>query len=84
MTAASAVRALRGQYPGRFSADGKDLEKRIKSLAKGIGDVTAGIFLREMRGIWEKSDHLPSDLVVLAAHYRGIVPKTVRDREEGP
>ncbi|NTW59076.1 MAG: hypothetical protein HGA43_07910 [Nitrospirae bacterium] len=64
------------------AADGKDLEQRIKSLAKGIGDVTAGIFLREMRGIWEKADPLPSDLVVMAAHHRGIVPKTVRDRRK--
>jgi len=64
------------------AADSKDLEQRIKSLAKGIGEVTAGIFLREMRGIWEKADPLPSDLVVMAAHRRGIVPKTVRDRRK--
>jgi hypothetical protein len=64
------------------AADGKDLEQRIKSLAKGIGDVTVVIFLREMRGIWEKADPLPSDLVVMAAHHWGIVPKTVRDRRK--
>jgi hypothetical protein len=44
--------------------------------------VTVGIFLREMRGIWEKADPLPSDLVVMAAHHRGIVPKTVSDRRK--
>ena len=62
------------------AADSKNLELRIKSLAKGIGDVTVGIFLREMRGIWEKADPLPSDLVVMAAHHRSIIPKSVRDR----
>ena len=62
------------------ASDPKDLEERIKSLAKGIGDVTANIFLREMRGIWEKAKPLPSDLVVMAAKERGIVPKLVKDR----
>ena len=38
------------------------------------------IFLREMRGIWKKANPLPSDLVVMAAKERGIVPKTVKDR----
>ena len=62
------------------ATDPKDLEQRLKSLAKGIGDVTVNIFLREMRGIWEKADPLPSDLVVIAAQHRGIVPKIVKDR----
>jgi hypothetical protein len=62
------------------AADPKDLEQRLTSLAKGIGEVTVNIFLREMRGIWEKTNPLPSDLVVLAAKERGIVPKTVKDR----
>lgn len=33
------------------AADPRDLELRIKQLGKGIGDVTANIFLRELRGI---------------------------------
>ncbi len=60
--------------------DPNDLEQRLKALAKGIGDVTVNIFLREMRGIWKKANPLPSDLVVMAAKERGIVPKTVKDR----
>jgi len=60
--------------------DPKDLEQRLTSLAKGIGEVTVNIFLREMRGIWEKANPLPSDLVVMAAKERGLVPKTVKDR----
>jgi endonuclease III len=64
------------------ATDPKDLEQRLKALAKGIGEVTVNIFLREMRGIWEKADPLPSDLAVMAAKDRGIVPKTVQDREQ--
>jgi endonuclease III len=64
------------------AADAKDLELRLKSLAKGIGDVTVNIFLREMRGIWEKADPLPSDLVVMAAKHKGIVSRTVKDRRK--
>lgn len=59
--------------------DPKDLEQRL-SLAKGIGEVTVNIFLREMRGTWEKANPLPPDLVIVAAKDRGIVPKTVKDR----
>ncbi len=62
------------------AADPRDLEQRLKSLAGGIGDVTVNIFLREMRGIWKKADPLPSDLVVMAAKDRGIVPAAVKDR----
>ncbi len=63
------------------AADPRDLEQRLMSLAGGIGDVTVNIFLREMRGIWTKADPLPSDLVILAAKARGILPKTVKDRK---
>jgi len=62
------------------ATDPRDLEQRLKNLAKGIGEVTVNIFLREMRGIWKKADPLPSDLVVMAAKDRGIVPKAVKDR----
>jgi hypothetical protein len=61
------------------ATDPGDLERRLKSLAKGIGDVTVNIFLREMRGIWEKADSLPSDLVVIAARHTGIVPANIKD-----
>ena len=64
------------------AADPRDLEQRLKALAKGIGDVTVNIFLREMRGIWEKANPLPSELVVMAAKDRGIVPAAMKDREK--
>ncbi len=64
------------------SIDCRDLEERLKALAKGIGEVTVDIFLREMRGVWEKADPRPSDLVVMAAMDQRVVPKTVKDRRK--
>jgi len=55
--------------------DTEDLEKRLKDLGKGIGDVTVSIFLRELRDIWEKADPKPTTLVVLAAKNLGIIEK---------
>ena len=49
------------------AADSLDLEKRLKELGKGIGDVTVSIFLRELRSIWTKADPKPTPLVILAA-----------------
>lgn len=54
------------------ATDSSDLEKRLRELGKGIGDVTAGIFLRELRGIWDKANPKPTPLVVLAAKNLGI------------
>ena len=45
----------------------RDLEDRIKGLGKGIGDVTANIFLRELRGVWAKARPALSPLVLLSA-----------------
>ncbi len=73
-------RALRERYQGDLNllhaeaSDPRDLEERLTALAKGIGSVTANIFLREMRGIWKKARPLPTDLVLLAAGNIGILP----------
>jgi len=37
------------------SADGRDLERRIVGLGKGIGPVTVSVFLRDMRRVWPKA-----------------------------
>jgi endonuclease III len=80
-------RNLRERYAGELGllhaeATGpRDLEDRIKALAKGIGDVTVNIFLREMRGIWSKARPLPSDSVLLAAANIGLVPRSVKGCE---
>lgn len=60
--------------------DARDLEDRLKKLGKGIGDVTVGIFLRELRGVWKKADPLPSDLVIEAATELRFVPQGRKDR----
>lgn len=49
------------------ASDSRDLEKRLKALGKGIGNVTISIFLRELRDVWGKADPLPTELVLLAA-----------------
>jgi len=51
----------------------QDLERRLKGLGKGIGDVTVRIFLRELRDVWEKADPQPTSLVVVAAERLGMV-----------
>lgn len=72
-------RNLAQQYDGSLNllhqkaSDPRDLEKRLKNLGKGVGDVTVGIFLRELRGIWKKSNPAPTGLVILAAKNLGIV-----------
>lgn len=60
------------------ASDAHDLERRLKELGKGIGDVTVSIFLRELRDIWQKANPKPTSLVVLAAKKLGIV------KEESP
>jgi hypothetical protein len=73
------MRNLTERYDGRLTilyseaSDGQDLEKRLKELGKGIGDVTVSIFLREMRDVWEKADPEPTSLVVIAAEKLGIM-----------
>jgi hypothetical protein len=55
------------------SSNPNNLEKRLKQLGKGIGEVTVSIFLRELRDVWKKADPKPTPLVVLAAKSLGIV-----------
>ncbi|MBE0568876.1 MAG: hypothetical protein IH577_04295 [Deltaproteobacteria bacterium] len=50
----------------------RDLEVRLMGLGKGIGPVTANIFLREMRSVWPKADPAVSPLAMLAAQDLGI------------
>ncbi|MCL4476560.1 MAG: hypothetical protein M1508_10095 [Nitrospirae bacterium] len=78
--------ALIDRYSGDLNvlhstaSEPRDLEDRLKALAKGIGDVTVNIFLREMRGTWEKAEPFPSELVVTAAKHMGILPSYSKDR----
>lgn len=81
-------RSLMDKYRGdlnvlhSMATDEGDLEERLKALGKGIGDVTANIFLREMRGIWKKAEPLPSEMVIMAAGNTGIIPEELKDKKE--
>jgi endonuclease III len=55
------------------ASDELDLERRVKDLGKGIGDVTVSIFLRELRDVWKKANPKPTRLVILAAERLEIV-----------
>ncbi|HML02612.1 MAG TPA: hypothetical protein VK487_04470 [Candidatus Bathyarchaeia archaeon] len=57
----------------REALDSGDLEKRLKQLGKGVGDVTVSIFLRDLREIWKKADPRPTPLVILGATSLGII-----------
>jgi len=81
------VQSLLLQYDGdlnrlhKMADDPADLERRLRSLAKGIGPVTLSIFLREMRGIWGKADPLPCDLCVAAAQKLGLISRKLKKKE---
>jgi endonuclease III len=73
------MKNLNAKYEGSLNKlhdeakDSLDLEKRLKQLGKGIGDVTVSIFLRDLRGKWQKADPKPTPLVILAAKRLGII-----------
>ena len=58
--------------------DSADLERLIKGLGTGIGDVTVAIFLRELRTVWPKAQPPLSPTALLAAAHL----KLVRPEEE--
>jgi len=60
--------------------DSHNLEEKLKGLGKGIGEVTVNIFLRELRGIWNKANPLPQDLAILSAKNLGLVRGDDRKR----
>ena len=53
------------------SSSPADLEKRLMEF-KGIGPVGVNIFLRELRGIWEKARPKPSRMAVETARRIGL------------
>ena len=44
----------------------ESLVKELKSLSKGIGDITIGIFMREIVDIWKNAKPIPSNYVKIA------------------
>lgn len=59
------------------AADAEDLPQRVMALGKGIGPVTAAIFLRELRGCWEKAEPPLSPLALAAARSLGLLPEAL-------
>src|SRR3989304_9603945 len=82
------MKDLKDRYNGdlnllhKESKDSRDLEMNLRSLGKGIGEVTTNIFLRELRGVWEKAEPYPSDLVILAARRTGLISGNVRSKKK--
>ena len=78
--------SLMKDYGGDLNAlhaaarDARDLERRIRALGKGIGEVTTGIFLRELRGVWSKAAPVASELALTGARELGFVSRRLRDR----
>lgn len=77
--------ALDRQYGGDLNAlhacaaDTNELIRRVKGLGKGIGDVTANIFLRELRGVWAKANPIPSPRAIEAARALRLIPRPLTD-----
>ena len=57
----------------------EDLEERIRSLGKGIGAVTLGIFLRELRGVWINAQPPLAEPVLEAAKALGFLSTEYSD-----
>ncbi len=53
------------------SSSPSDLENRLQEI-KGVGPVGVNIFLRELRGIWEKAKPTPSPMAMLTAQRIGL------------
>lgn len=62
--------------------DGLTLEEKLKGLARGIGQVTIQIFLREASDALPKAEPLPSAYEILAARNLGITSLKGETREE--
>jgi hypothetical protein len=73
------METLMQSYGGDLNAlheralDSIDLERLLKALGKGIGDVTVSIFLRELRTVWPKARPALSPLAFLASGHLGLV-----------
>jgi len=81
------MQMLNRMYEGDLNAlhekasDTQDLESKLMEF-KGVGPVTVNIFLRELRGIWEKAEPLPCDLGIFAARSLGLTVLAGKDDEE--
>ena len=81
------ARKLLDEYDGNvkkldeLSQNPNDLELHLIDF-RGIGSVTARIFLRELRGIWKNADPEPTIIEILAAKKLGILKSDENALEE--
>ncbi|MFQ5891657.1 MAG: hypothetical protein ACE5HW_02550 [Candidatus Methanofastidiosia archaeon] len=61
--------------------DDPKIEEKLMGLAKGIGEVTINIFLREMRGVWNVEPEL-SKYVIQASKNLGLIEEEGNALEE--
>jgi hypothetical protein len=72
-----ATRRLIDQFGGDLNrlhasaAGPRELEARLLEF-KGVGPITAQIFLRDLRGVWERADPTPGAFAELASAHLGI------------
>ena len=62
------------------SGSPSDLEKRLLEF-RGVGPVGVNIFLRELRGIWEKAKPKPSPMAIATAKKIGLCLEDVERHE---
>jgi len=62
------------------SGSPSDLENRLREF-KGVGPVGVNIFLRELRGVWEKAKPIPSPTAVVTAQRIGLNPEDIERYE---
>ena len=55
----------------RESSNPDDLERRLKEFS-GVGPVGVNIFLRELRGIWDRAEPKPSKMALKVAQRIGL------------
>jgi len=78
-TLRTAVESLVKDYDGDinrlhfFAADGEDLVVRVRELGRKVPRRAVALFLREMRGVWEKAHPGLSLAALEAAHCLGVV-----------
>lgn len=56
----------------KISQNPEDLEGRLQEF-RGVGPVTAKIFLRELRGLWKNADPEPTSIEIVATKKLGII-----------
>jgi endonuclease III len=62
------------------SSSPKDLERRLQDF-RGVGPVCVNIFLRELRGVWDKAKPEPSAIAVAFARRIGLAKEDVERYE---